>query len=663
MRLFSLFFILCLTLSLWRCNLMSEDDKDKETEDSQSEAQETGNQPDVLVPGDRRIPGSGCRKVQMSWDEETAYVPILSEAHRFMLQATFGPESSEMKRISDSGIEAWVDEQLSLGSAYDNPTDSHCTHLQRFMEIARAAQPALYPSDASFDSQANPRTKDYQIAAWLELSLHAQDQLRQRVAFALSELLVVSSYRTKLRFRGDSLAYYYDLLARYAFGSYRDLLQAVAYSVPMGIYLSHQGNKKFDENKKTHPDENFSREIMQLFTLGLWELNVDGSMKLDAAGQPIATYTQKDVEELARVMTGYDIPGNQRFGQQSRGNGEKWASAMEFTKDFHDYGEKVFLGETIPAEEPSDALPQDMKIALDRLFAHPNLGPHVARHLIQRMVTSNPSAGYVGRVAKVFNDNGKGDRGDLKAVVRALLLDDEARSEATRQLPKFGKAKEPILAFTHFLRAFRSRPLDGWKSEGGVSMKNTYAYRSPDANLFQGPLLAPTVFNFFSSDFIPSDSFFDQNKLVSPELQIQSDTMLIKYSNHINSLLWTNEKNRIVEAKGSVADFAKERKHTQANLIVSFDRELAVFENALDGDRNGDFVNLNDATKKAAAIDAILSHLSGKILGFSLSEAAKKAYRDHLLSINYGDNKSEALAIVRDAVRFMVTSASFMIQR
>ena len=194
----------------------------------------------------------------------------------------------------------------------------------------------------------------------------------------------------------------------------------------MGLFLSHQGNKKYSSSSNTHPDENFARELMQLFTMGLWEMNQDGSMVKDSSGNPIPSYTQDDVEELAKVMTGYDLKGNSKYGRTNRGSGEEWSSPMEFTSDHHEYDSKTLLGSTIRSETSFSSEPADLDKALDIIFLHQNVAPHVSKHLITRLVTSNPSSSYINRVSTVFNNDGGGTRGNLKAVVRAVLMDDEA---------------------------------------------------------------------------------------------------------------------------------------------------------------------------------------------------------------------------------------------
>ena len=221
------------------------------------------------------------------------------------------------------------------------------------------AEPSTYSTDTDFNNNFHGRTSDYQTAVWFENVLHGKDQLRQRVAFALSELFVISASKQRIRFRGDSLASYYDILARNAFGNFRTIMGEVSKSPGMGIFLSHQGNKKFTSSSNTHPDENYARELMQLFSLGLWKMNQDGSMVKDSTGNPVPSYTQDDVEELAKVMTGYDLKGNDTYGRTHRGNGEEWSSPMEFNSTHHEYGSKTFLGSTIASENVSENDPPD----------------------------------------------------------------------------------------------------------------------------------------------------------------------------------------------------------------------------------------------------------------------------------------------------------------
>lgn len=611
----------------------------------------------------------GCEKNDsdpLSDSEKVANSEITkAQAFRILEQATFGPTDDDLKAVQTLGTAKWIEQQLNSSSAYDSSSDSHQSHLQRYKAIAKMAEPSTYSSESDFNNNYHGRTSDYQTAAWFDNVLHGKDQLRQRVAFALSELIVISGSKQRTRFRGDSLASYYDILAKHAFGNFRNLMGEISRSPGMGVFLSHQGNKKFNSSSNTHPDENFARELMQLFSIGLWKMNQDGSMVKDSSGDPIASYTQDDVEELAKVMTGYDIKGNSKFGKTNRGNGEEWASPMEFNSSHHEYASKTFLGSNIGAEGSSNSDPSDLDQALNIIFQHQNVGPHVGRHLITRLVTSNPSSSYISRIAEKFNNDGNGNRGNLKEVVRSVLLDPEAREEEYSNVGNFGKPKEPLLALTQFLRAFDVKPLDGWKSRTNATMNGVYQFFYLENIIGQSPLRSETVFNFFSSDFIPADSHFISNSMVAPEFQIQSDTVLIKFHNLIRSSLNTNEKNAILENNASLKEFASARSYTKQNYYINVDIELQIFENALDGDTNGDFININDSEKKKAAIQTLLKHLDEKLMGGEMPSDYYTALTTHLMNMNWGKkyNAKEARNVISDAIRFMVISSSFMIQK
>ena len=587
------------------------------------------------------------------------------QAFRLLQQATFGPTESEIKTLQSQGVVRWLDNQLNQNSAYSSSIDSHYSHLERYKTIAKMAEPSTYKKDSDFNNNFHGRTSDYQTAAWFENALHGTDQLRQRIALALSELMVISGKKQRTRFRGDSLAGYYDLMAKHAFGNFRTLMGDISRSPGMGLFLSHQGNKKYSSSSNTHPDENFARELMQLFTMGLWEMNQDGSMVKDSSGNPIPSYTQDDVEELAKVMTGYDLKGNSKYGRTNRGSGEEWSSSMEFTSDHHEYASKTLLGTTISPGTSSSSEPADLDKALDIIFQHQNVAPHVSKHLITRLVTSNPSSSYINRVSTVFNNDGGGVRGNLKAVVRAVLMDHEARGLYYRNQENYGKPKELLLAFTQFLRAFGVQKLDGWKSRTGASMKGVYQFYYLENVLGQAPLRSDTVFNFFAADFVPADSHFISNNMVAPELQIQSDTILVKYSNLVRTSLASLEKNAILDSGSSLSSFASGRNHTKQNFYINLDKELQVLETALDGDTNGDYTNINDSGRKETAVMTLLQHLDRKLMGGEMPAEYHAALKTHLMNINYGKtkNKTEAKEMIRDAIRFMVSSSFYMIQK
>lgn len=617
-------------------------------------------------------------------------------AHRLLVQATFGPTIADLQDVVRKGTAAWIDEQLAASSAYDSDTDAHKTHLERTIEIARAAEPNTNWDGISgvFNKdEADFQADDYQMAAWWENAiglhptntLHGKDQLRQRVAYALSQLLVTSNSEPPLNRRGEGLAFYYDILARNAFGNYRELLDEVARSPAMGIYLSHQGNRKANPTTGTRPDENFSREIMQLFSVGLYQLNIDGSPNYDAnpatypdtGTTPVETYTQQDIEELAKVMTGWDLVNNSKYGKNGNTQGD-YTQFMEFTASEHEDevaaggdGQVTVLGKTF-ALSASDG--SDLDAALDVLFQHPNVAPYVSRHLIMRLVTSNPSSAYIARVASVFNDNGSGVRGDLKAVVKAILTDEEARGDAYKSTPSFGKAKEPLLAWAQLLRAFGAQPLDGWVGQDGVTKVNgVYWFKNPQSYFQQAAMRSPSVFNFYSPDFVPSDSYFSDNKLVSPELQIQTDQRLVDFSNRVYSQVHTYEKQKInLQDSEDLVTFGGKAKFGNAmNIIIDFGDEMNVFEQALDGDTTGDFANMeatdSDGVRyKDKAVDALLTHLDELLLGKTMTTEYRAALKHYAMNASGAKNSNDALEarnIIRDTVRAIVTSSSFMIQK
>lgn len=409
----------------------------------------------------------------------------MTEAFQFLNQASFGATEDEAQAVIGSGIEAWIDQQLQRQASLQLP------HLR--------AVPA-----PEFPFQLQPDRVDI----WFRNVVNGDDQLRQRVAFALSEIMVVSQIGAlgNLPF---SLADYHDLLARNAFGNYRQLLEAVTLHPAMGVYLSMLGNEKPNAALNIRPDENYARELMQLFSIGLVELNLDGTIVRDAGNQPIPTYSQQVIEGFAHVYTGWNFSGAPSF-DLARPNAFNQTAPMQLYPSHHDAGEKRLLnGVTLPAGQTGD---QDLAAALDNIFNHPNVGPFISIRLIQRLVTSNPSPSYVARVAGVFNNNGQGVRGDLGAVVKAILLDEEARPDLA--MDPDGKIKEPLLRLTQLWRAYNATSVSG--------KYQLLAQIPPFIFLGQGPLQSPSVFNFFSPFFAPPGEFRDSD-FVAPELEIATE--------------------------------------------------------------------------------------------------------------------------------------------
>lgn len=360
----------------------------------------------------------------------------------------------------------------------------------------------------------------------LDGSVH-RDQLRQRVAFALSEIFVVSDRNGTLYGQPYALAGYYDVLVRNAFGNYRQLLEEVTLHPAMGIYLSTLGNQKPNPELNIRPDENYAREVLQLFSVGLVVLNQDGTPRLDIFGRTMPTYDQFTVRGFAHVFTGWTFdgcePGSFPWCWYYEIDEPAWRTPMQAHPDYHASAESKQLLQYPGVSLPDGLLPgggtpqSDLDAALDNIFNHPNIGPFIGRQLIQRLVTSNPSRAYVGRVAAAFNDNGQGVRGDLGAVVKAILLDPEARHPSPS--PHAGKVREPLLRLTHLWRATDARTQTGRMSEYW-----------PEYYLAQAPLRAPSVFNFFSPDYAPTGEL-TQLGLVTPELQLATDNMLAQTNN------------------------------------------------------------------------------------------------------------------------------------
>lgn len=439
-----------------------------------------------------------------------------AEAARFLDQATYGGRLADIAHLRAIGYDAWIDEQAAANISRQKP----------FLDWA-ALQGGVYQAErieAFFIHAA-------QLADPSAPMLTHDDQLRQRVVFALSEMMVVSDKNAALEEQPWALASYYDTLATHALGNYRELLEAVTLHPAMGLYLSMLGNRKVDTALNIRPDENYAREVLQLFSIGLVQLNPDGTPVL-VNGQPVPTYGQDTVRGFAHVFTGWNFAGcsqaNFPTGQCRPSNpyNTPWFTPMAAVEAFHDNTtnkQLLVYPDVVPA---NGVLPgggnaqQELEAALDNIFNHPNVGPFVSRHLIQRLATSNPTPAYVARVAAVFDDNGQGIRGDLKATVRAILLDTEARGGGPSY---FGKVREPITKLVRLFRITDARSVNG----------RAFRYSHPRDQYGQRPLGAPSVFNFFRPDFSQSGEVRDAG-LVSPELQIHTDTQLVGAPNALD---------------------------------------------------------------------------------------------------------------------------------
>jgi len=438
-----------------------------------------------------------------------------AEAARFLLQAQAYATATDIASVRSGTFSAWLATQYARPPG---PTGWDWLNARGYATIDSTTR--------YFD---NTYPGDYMI--WNQL-MTAPDALRKRCAVALSEFFVVSLSGLDFAWRSHGLAAWWDLLVAHAFGNFRQLLEAVTLNPAMGYYLNTKGNRKEDPATGRVPDENYAREVMQLFSIGLYQLNLDGTPKTDAQGHRIESYSQADVTNLARVFTGYDVDMSQNVNtydavlNRNIPNTTPARLPMVLNASRHSTLAASFLGVSIPANTPGAAA---LATALDALFNHPNVGPFFGRQMIQRLVTSNPSPGYVARVAAAFNNNGAGVRGDLKAVWSAILLDDEARSPAGLTQTGFGRLREPMLRFVQWGRTFGIRSAAGRWKIGDLS--------NPATQLGQSPLRPPSVFNFFRPGYVPPSTALAVSKAVAPEFQIVNESSVGGYLNYMQGVI------------------------------------------------------------------------------------------------------------------------------
>ena len=458
--------------------------------------------------------------------------PSASDAARFLTQATYGASDASISQVRAGGYAQWIDQQMILPAP-----PSHQADVEARLVQLKLTNPA---------ATLNPQ--DFYYSYW-DQAITGPDQLRQRMKLALSEIFVISLTDTNVDARGA--ASYYDMLGANAFGNFRTLLEQVSLHPMMGVYLTWLGNQKEDPATGRNPDENYAREVMQLMTIGLSQLNQDGSVKTDNSGRPLPTYTADDISGLAKVFTGYSYfstaPNSGTFRGGSR-NADATVRSMIAYPTFHSTSAKTFLGVTIPASTVANPS-GELKTALDTLYNHPNVGPFIGRQLIQRLVTSNPSPAYVSRVAGVFNNNGKGVRGDMAAVVRAILLDSEARGASNAADVNFGKVREPMIRVANWARAFSA-----------TSQSGEFLIPSTSANtsLSQSALTSPSVFNFFRPGYSPPNTRVGNAGLVAPELQIVDEITVAGYLNTLQTTVDTGIGNTVNGARDVRSAYAAE---------------------------------------------------------------------------------------------------------
>ena len=426
-----------------------------------------------------------------------------SVAARFLTQSTFGPSPAGVNEAMAMTPDDWLLAEFDKEASYYLPLIE--------------ASPLPYGTGS--------------LMFWPN-AITSPDQLRQRMVYALSQIIVVSDFGGEvLTDVPVAMGYYQDVLVDHAFGNYRDLLEAITYTPAMGHYLTYLGNEKGDPETGRVPDENYAREIMQLFTIGVVELNMDGSLRLDGEGNPIETYDNTDITGLARVFTGLDFAAEAWDEEEDTFRDEPWTQPMAAYPAAHSTLEKTFLGLTIPAGTGPE---ESIELALDHIFAHPNVPPFVSRQLIQRFVTSHPQPDYIERVATVFADGvftlgdgtvvGEGRRGDLRATLAAVLLDEDARSADTLADETFGKIREPAIRLTNWARAFGV-------ANAAPEYVEQLQWAGEAEALGQKPFASQSVFNFYRPGYVAPGTLTGERSLTVPELQIVNATSIVGYAN------------------------------------------------------------------------------------------------------------------------------------
>ncbi len=560
--------------------------------------------------------------------------PSAKAAARFLIQAAFGPDQDSdadgdqipenVEELMGMGFDAWINDQFT------RPVG----RLQPFVTWAEANEQALQIYNDSKQDAWWGRVMGLPKLRPDDTATQLPDPLRQRIGFCLSQIFVISDRMEDIGVAPIGMANYYDMLLTHSFGNFRNLLLDVSLHPCMGMYLSHLGNQKANPATNRFPDENYAREIMQLFSIGLWELNQDGSRMLNAQGQPISTYTNADITQFARVFTGLAFGGNNEFfGLHPR----DFTTQMKAWDAEHDLAPKTLLRGTVtPARTASaadngTATMLDVNAAVDNLFNHPNVGPFIGRLLIQRLVTSNPSPAYIGRVSAAFANNGSGVRGDMKAFIKAILLDPEARDASMMNLPAFGKLREPFLRCVNLARAFNASTPSGWYYLDAFTLDHV-----------QEPMKAPSVFNYFLPSYAPPGVLVDQG-LVAPEFQIINASTGTTSANYF----WTHITGGL---------------HRWGVGNQSYNTTLNLTQEML---MNVPAANINDPNPNVQGLDPdpLLRRLDLVLTGGTLSPQQFQIIREALVRVGPNSVWEWPKARLKLAIYLIVTSPDFCVLR
>jgi uncharacterized protein (DUF1800 family) len=557
------------------------------------------------------------------------------EAARFLQQSQFASTPTDIAAVRSTSFAGFLQQQFA------KPMNSGWDWLES----------RNYGATATLDKYVySTSIADFMI--WGQL-MSAPDAMRKRVALALSEFFVVSLNSMEIDWRGYTITAYWDLLNQHAFGNYRDLLEAITLNPGMGYFLNTRGNKRANNSGRL-PDENYAREVMQLFTIGLYKLNLDGSVELDSSGKKLESYDSDDVSQLARVFTGYDYDASLHpydtangipFPGQSYKVWPREYARRPMTLKTSDHSPEAinFLNASIPAGTPGATA---LTAALNALFNHPNVGPFFGRQMIQRLVTSNPSPAYVARVASAFNNNGAGVRGDMKAVWTAILLDDEARGTTGLTDTKFGKLREPMLRLVNWARTFGAVSAAGsWK---------IFDLSDASNSLGQSPLHAPSVFNFFRPGYVPPGTDLARDGITVPEFQIVNETTVGGYINFMDDKIRNGF--RINNPSSSSPDYVA---NTDAyDIVADYTTLLALINNTA----NTDAEALRVAQSFVVRLNLLLC--AGQLSAGSITTITN-ALRDGMRqrSITSASNDSTRRDLVAAAILLVMASPDYLIQK
>ena len=549
----------------------------------------------------------------------------LFETGRFLSQATMGADLELINTVKDMDYADWIDQQIAEPITYlQSEVEDVWTEILDTITARGITDP---------EEEFGPAMRELSFA-WWHNTMTADDLLRQKVAFALSQLLVISS-NSDLGGEAIAMSNFYDKLLDGSFGNYKELLTDVTLHVSMGYYLSHLNNPKAIPDENVHPDENYAREIMQLFSIGLYELNNDGTHQLDNDGNSIPTYDNNDIKELAKVFTGL---GGGAINENVWWTDEPYFGlgiyGIDFTvpmimfDDFHETEQKIILkNDTIPADQPAM---DDLNQTIDILFNHQNVPPFVSYRMIQRLVKSNPTPAYVDRVANVFIDNGNGERGDMAAVVKAILLDEEARNGEYMFEQHSSRLREPLVRKTQVMRGLEI------VTEPGGRYWDHFDYGN---NLRQQALNSPTVFNFYLPNHQPVGDFAAEG-LVSPEFKIHDTGTAINYFNAVRR--WTSSWGELISGNQYYYNETTE----QWEVLYNYG------ETTIDFDAYTQFAS--DPELLINELDKVLTH-------GQLSDELREDLRVNLPNIDWGDNWERDL--VATAIYLITVSPDFSVIR